>query len=62
MGQISRDYAGLCVNVNGTDFCDSWFDWSSYFDPLTKKDGGWYIQFNGDNVAANFVGGTPTCK
>lgn len=55
-------YAGLCVNVNGTDFCDSWFDWSSYFDALTRKDGGWYIQFNGDNVAADFVGGTPTCK
>ena len=55
-------YAGLCVNVNGTDFCDSWFDWSSYFDALTRKDGGWYIQFNGDNVAADFVGGTPICK
>ena len=56
-------YAGLCVNVNGKEFCDNWFSWSGNFDALDKKDGGWYIQcIGGDNCASDIAGGEPDCN
>lgn len=56
-----------CVTVYGAGTtkvkkCGNYYSWNGNFDGLATVDGGYYIQFEGDNVAADFGAGTRACR